>query len=74
MPVAINSDGLRGREINTPKPPHTFRILAVGDSVTFGYGVREEDTYVKVLERRLNEGESGGREFEVLNGGTLGVP
>ncbi len=72
VPVAINSDGLRGREINTPKPPQTFRILAVGDSVTFGYGVREEDTYVKVLERRLNEGESGGRRFEVLNGGTLG--
>lgn len=72
VPVAINSDGLRGAEIGTPKPPNTVRILAVGDSVTFGYGIRLEDTYVKVLERRLNERSSVGTRFEVLNGGALG--
>src|SRR5204863_839527 len=48
--VSINSYGLREDEINVPKPPHTFRLLAVGDSITFGYGVTVEESYVKVLE------------------------
>ena len=72
VPVAIDSDGLRGEEITTPKPPHTIRVLAVGDSITFGYGVPVEDTYAKVLERRLNKANAGQPRYEVLNGGTLG--
>src|SRR5207244_4088085 len=39
VPVAINSLGLRGDEISVPKPPRTVRIVAVGDSITFGYGI-----------------------------------
>jgi lysophospholipase L1-like esterase len=72
VPVAINRDGLRGDEISIPKPPGIIRILAVGDSITFGYGVRVEDTYAKVLERSLNERPPVGMRYEVLNGGTLG--
>jgi lysophospholipase L1-like esterase len=72
VPVAINGEGLRGEEIRTPKPPHTVRLLAVGDSVTFGYGIPVEDTYAKVLERRLNEKASAQIRYEVVNGGTLG--
>ena len=73
VPVAINSYGLRGDEITRPKPAHTLRVLAVGDSITFGYGIPVEDTYVKVLERRLNESPPDSKtRYEVLNGGTLG--
>ena len=72
VPVAINSLGLRGDEISVHKPPNTIRIVTVGDSITFGYGIPVEDTYAKVLERRLNEGVAGGTRYEVLNGGTLG--
>jgi hypothetical protein len=73
VPVAINSYGLRGGEVAIPKPPHTSRILVVGDSITFGYGVREEDTYPQALERLLNANTSdSGDRYEVLNGGTLG--
>lgn len=72
VPVAINSLGLRGDEISFHKPPHTIRIVAVGDSITFGYGIPVEDTYAKILERRLNESVPGGTRYEVLNGGTLG--
>ena len=73
VPVVINSYGLRGDEISTPKPAHTLRVLAVGDSITFGYGIPVEDTYVKVLERRLNESPPDSKtRYEVLNGGTLG--
>jgi len=68
VPVAINRLGLRDREIAVPKPPRTVRILAVGDSVTFGYGVRLEETFVKVLEARLNAGGSAAR-YEVVNAG-----
>jgi lysophospholipase L1-like esterase len=72
VPVSINSDGLRGNDVHTPKPPHTVRLLAVGDSVTFGYGVRIEDTYASVLEKHFNEKAPDGIRYEVLNGGTLG--
>jgi lysophospholipase L1-like esterase len=42
--------------------------LALGDSVTFGWGVALQDTYPKVLERLLNGGPNRDR-YEVLNGG-----
>jgi lysophospholipase L1-like esterase len=70
--VTINSNGLRGEEISIPKPPNSARIVVVGDSVTFGYGIPLESTYVKVLERLLNKNAVGKTKYEVLNGGTLG--
>jgi lysophospholipase L1-like esterase len=70
--VAINKYGLRDREIRIPKPPQTVRVLVVGDSVTFGYGIPIEDTYAKVLERLLNATASPSKRYEVLNGGVLG--
>jgi len=72
VPVTINSYGLRGGEISTPKPPNTVRIVVVGDSITFGYGIPVESTYVKVLEKRLNNNAPGKTHYEVLNGGTIG--
>src|ERR671931_300174 len=45
VPVSINSVGLRDdHEVTIPKPPGLVRVLGVGDSVTFGYGVRLEET------------------------------
>ena len=72
VPVAINSNGLRGNEISIPKPPNRSRIVVVGDSVTFGYGIPLENTYARVLERLLNENAVGKTKYEVLNAGTLG--
>ena len=72
VPVTINRLGLRGDDIVTLKPPHTIRIVVVGDSVAFGYGIPLEDTYAKVLEKRLNEDPARRSRYEVLNGGTLG--
>ena len=73
VPVSINSYGLRGEEISVPKPANRFRIVVLGDSITFGYGIPLERTYVKVLERLLNQSTSGKRQYEVLNGGALGA-
>ena len=52
-----------------PKPAEVFRILAVGDSVTFGFGVELAETYAKRLERRLSTLAGGGRRVEVVNAG-----
>src|SRR5262245_7988462 len=46
----INSLGLRGPETSANKAEGTFRILCLGDSFTFGAGVREEDTFARRLQ------------------------
>ncbi len=58
----INSHGLRDEETPYRKSPGTFRILLIGDSWTFGYGVPIEDHYSTLLENRF-EG------LEVINMG-----
>lgn len=52
-PVATNSLGQRDREIPLRKPRNGFRVLALGDSVTFGHGVQAEETWPERLEGRL---------------------
>ena len=54
-PVHINSHGTRGPEFAAAKPAGTFRILSLGDSRTFGWGLTDEETYSRRLERLLNE-------------------
>jgi GDSL-like Lipase/Acylhydrolase family len=69
----VNANGLRDREFPLQKPPDTFRILAIGDSFTYGDGVTQKETYVKQLEALLNQklGNRGLR-YEVLNAGVPG--
>jgi len=66
VPVDINSRGYRGAEFPLEPAPGTCRLLVMGDSFTFGHGVRAEETYVKVLERALN---AGGGRAETINAG-----
>ncbi|HXJ34385.1 MAG TPA: GDSL-type esterase/lipase family protein [Candidatus Eisenbacteria bacterium] len=49
-----NRDGLRDRDFAVPKPPGTLRILALGDSVTLGWGVPEDAMFTKRLEGILS--------------------
>jgi hypothetical protein len=69
--LTTNSLGLRNEEVAVPKPPHTFRILSLGESTTWGDQVNLEETYSKALERRLNQalGSAAGQRFEVINAG-----
>jgi lysophospholipase L1-like esterase len=70
VPVSINSHGLRDREYSEAKPPNVYRVMMLGDSTTFGWGVREEDTAAKFLERKLNAHLPPGYDkAEVLNAG-----
>jgi lysophospholipase L1-like esterase len=66
-----NSLGFRGPDVPLEKEPGVVRIVGLGDSFTFGTGVRYEDTFLHVLETILNEADLGAR-FEVLNLGTSG--
>ena len=66
QPLVVNSQGLHDYEYSRRKEPGTFRIVGVGDSSLFGWGVPFEDSGLKVLERRLNE-KSRAQKFEVIN-------
>src|SRR5437773_910414 len=52
-PVYVNSRGTRGPEFQTAKPANTIRILSLGDSKTFGWGLSEAESYSGLLENML---------------------
>lgn len=64
---SINSLGFRDNEVSLEKT-HRYRIVAIGDSFTYGWGVNLEDTWCKRLEQNLR---GQGLDVEVLN---LGEP
>jgi len=68
-PVHINSQGTRGAEFQVPKPPRTLRIVSLGDSRTFGWGLSEGETYSGVLEKQLQQFYGTGKRVEVINSG-----
>jgi lysophospholipase L1-like esterase len=64
--ISINSFGARDQEF-AKKQVGQYRIVVLGDSFTFGYGVELKDGYVKRLETLLKD---RGQDVEVLG---LGV-
>jgi lysophospholipase L1-like esterase len=70
--VEINTHGLRGPEIDYVKPPDTYRILNLGDSIAMGWGVKEDETYGRRLEQKLNAASSADPRDEVINAGVPG--
>jgi hypothetical protein len=68
-PVHVNSLGTRGPEFSIAKPPNTIRILSLGDSKTFGWGLSEPETYSGLLESRLQEYLGSRKKVEVINAG-----
>lgn len=67
--IRTNSAGYREREFDRPKPPGVYRIAFLGDSFTFGQGIREEERLSNLLERELRKRSS---RIEVLNFGCSG--
>jgi lysophospholipase L1-like esterase len=67
--VRINSQGLRDREHTYEKPPDTVRVLCLGDSFTFGWGVEEKESYPRVLDSLLDDGSASQVRWEVINCG-----
>jgi len=63
--VRINREGFRDPERSLVKPAGSKRIVVLGDSVTWGWGVDNGERYTDLLEARLGPG------VEVIN---LAVP
>ena len=66
--ITSNKDGFRTREF-TRKKAGAFRILTLGDSSTFGWGVDPDFTWQSLLEKRLARDIHG---VEVFNLGLSG--
>lgn len=69
-PLEINSLGMRDVERTLARDRDAVRIVGLGDSHMFGWGVRREETFLAVLEGSLNR-RFPGRPFEAWN---LAVP
>jgi lysophospholipase L1-like esterase len=67
--IATNALGLRERDIG-PKEKDELRVLLLGDSITFGYGVPAEQTFGRKLESILKS--RIGRPVLTVNAGIGG--
>jgi lysophospholipase L1-like esterase len=66
--VHTNALGLRGRAVTVPKPAGVTRILFIGDSMTAGLEVNDDDTFAAVCGRLLG----GAPRVETVNAGVRG--
>lgn len=56
-------------EIENQKEKNYFKIIAVGDSLTAGYNLALEESYPKILEKKLL---AKGKKVEIINAGISG--
>ena len=68
--VSLNSNGHRDDEMPIEKPPGERRILVLGDSVTFGWGVDQGEDFPARLEALLRDQPGG--PWQVINAGVNG--
>ena len=70
VPARINARGLRGVERPPAKPPGTRRVLFLGDSVTFGFLIAEDELiFPALVEGALS---TPARPVECINGAVGG--
>ncbi len=51
--VRTSSQGWREKYVQIPKPENTIRIVGIGDSIMFGWGVEENERAMDILEAEL---------------------
>ncbi|MFO1092380.1 MAG: hypothetical protein U0992_03570 [Planctomycetaceae bacterium] len=68
--LRTNSFGLRGPEVQIPKPAGTFRVVCLGDDTTLAVHLAEIDTYCERLRNYLQERTQ--LHVEVVNAGLPG--
>jgi len=67
-----NEIGYRTVSLEKSKPAGTFRVAFLGDSWTFGLGLREADSFPRRFEEMARQlGAGNGREVQAVN---LGMP
>ena len=64
--VTTSREGFRDTDYKTGKPADTVRIVGLGDSIMFGWGVAQDETCFSLLETGLNQRHPE-RHWEVLN-------
>ncbi len=67
--ITVNRFGLRGPEIEAEPVAGVARVLVLGDSIIYGQGLDDDETFSVQLEGELRR---RGRSVEVLNGGVPG--
>lgn len=67
--VCLNKDGFRDQNYSIEKPEDTVRIAALGDAVTFGLGVENDEVWPRYLEKHLERKSE--TDYQVLN---FGIP
>jgi lysophospholipase L1-like esterase len=71
--IKTNSRGLRGPELPRAKEPGEFRVLCLGDSVTFGLGLSDQETWPARLAIALGKApQLAGRRVRVVSGAVPG--
>jgi lysophospholipase L1-like esterase len=66
----LKAQQFRDRKYPVEKPAGVLRVVALGSSSTFGYGVGGQDAWAAQLERLLTQ---GGERVEVINSGIPGA-
>ena len=70
--IENNSSGFRGPEVRSARSAESaYRILCIGDSVTFGFNADQDDSYPAQLARLLRAKQPD-RDFEIINAGVPG--
>lgn len=65
--INLNSLGFRDVEHSIEKDNNIYRIIVIGDSFTFGWGIKNsDDIYSSVLQKKLDD-KYGKGKFEVIN-------
>ena len=64
-----NEMGLCEKTISENKTDSVIRIIALGDSFTEGIGVEEDSTWVRLLEKKMNQSHY---KYELINAGVIG--
>jgi hypothetical protein len=69
VPFRINNEGFRGPDIPLEKSSGEKRLLILGDSIVFGWGVREERIFPTLLQNKFQDAAP---EWRVAPIGTIG--
>jgi lysophospholipase L1-like esterase len=70
--IENNSSGFRGPEVRSdPSAKNAYRVLCIGDSVTFGFNADQGDSYPTQLDRVLRA-KWPGKDIEIINAGVPG--
>ncbi|MCD4785855.1 MAG: hypothetical protein K8T10_18715 [Candidatus Eremiobacteraeota bacterium] len=69
--VFTNSHGFRSPEISMKKPPGQYRVMVLGDSSAFGFGVADDETFGAILSRDLRK-KYPQKDVRFINGAVSG--